>query len=210
MEHPTAERLEAYVEGDLDDGARAAVASHLLRCTRCDQDVEEWRSLFAVLRGLPRFAPAPGLANRVMAHVRVRRPWQARAGGWVTRFLPRTTGGWAVATLLLALPVLTGVGFMTWLLSKSYVTVHGLWVFSTQQFSGYARRTAQGLFDGLLQTDAAAWVARGLEAAQTTGAREIGVVTAAAGVLMMVSIWVLYRYLIRPSIRETTHVSFSV
>jgi anti-sigma factor RsiW len=209
MEHPTAERLEAYVEGSLDDGARAAVASHLLRCPHCEHDVEEWRSLFAVLRGLPRFAPAPGFASRVMAHVRVPRPWHARAG-WFTRFLPRTTGGWAMATLLLALPVVTGVGFMTWLLSKSYVTAHGLWVFSTQQFFDFARRTAQGLFDGLLQTYAAAWVARGLEAAQMTGVRELGVVAAASGVLMMVSIWVLYRYLIRPSYRESTHVSFSV
>lgn len=210
MNHPTAERLEAYVEGSLGEDVRAGVRSHLLACPRCEHDVEEWRSLFAVLRGLPRFAPAPGFASRVMAHVRVPEPWHARASGWFERVLPRTTGGWAVATLLLALPVVTGASFMAWLLSKSYVTAHGLWVFSTNQFANFARRAATGAFEGLLQTDAATWLARGLETAQTAGVRELGVFAAAGGVLMFISIWVLYRYLIQPSHRESTYVSFSL
>jgi anti-sigma factor RsiW len=207
--HPTSERLEAFVEGILDEGDRAVVASHLLACPRCEGEVEEWRSLFAVLRSLPSFVPEPGFATRVMAHVRIPAPWHARASGFFSRFIPRTTGGWAVAAALLAIPVLTGVSFMAWLLSKSYVTANGLWVFATGQFSSVAGRTARGLFDGLLETSVAAWVARGLDAAQSAGVREVGVLAVGGALLTIVSAWVLYRYLFRPSNGNSNHVTFS-
>ena len=207
--HPTSERLEAFVEGNLDEGEREVVASHLLACARCESEVEEWRSLFAVLRSLPTFVPAPGFASRVMAHVRIPQPWHARASSAIARFIPRTTGGWAVAAALLAIPVLTGVSLMAWLLSKSYVTVSGLWMFATGQFSSLAGRTVQGAFSGLQETVVASWVARGLQLAQSAGVREVGVVALGAGLLIIVSLWVLYRYLIRPSTGNANHVTFS-
>lgn len=209
LNHPTSERLEAFVEGILDEGTYAVVASHLLACPRCEGEVEEWRSLFAVLRSLPSFVPAPGFASRVMAHVRIPQPWHARASGFLGRFIPRTTGGWAIAAALLAIPVLTGVSFMAWLLSKSYVTANGLWVFATGQFASVAGRTARGLFDGLLETSVAAWVARGLNVAQGAGVREVGALAFGGAILTIVSAWVLYRYLFRPSNGNANHVTFS-
>lgn len=207
--HPTAERLEAFVEGSLEASERALVEEHLVACTRCDTEVEEWRSLFSVLSCLPTFAPAPGFAVRVMAHVRIPEPWHARASRMVSRWIPRTTGGWAVAAALLALPVLAGASMMAWLLSRSYITAHGLWVFATDQFTGLATRTAQGAFNGLLETSFAAWVAQLFASAQSADARQVGVLILGIAVLTIVSIWVLYRYLFRPSDGNVNHVTFS-
>ncbi len=209
MNHPTSERLEAFVEGTLDGADRAIVASHLLACPRCESEVEEWRSLFAMLRSLPRRAPAPGFADRVMVHVRIPQPWHARASGLLSRFVPRTTGGWAVAAMLLAIPILTGASFMAWLLSKSYITASGLWVFATDQFTNLASRAARGVFTGFLETDAAGVIARGIAAAQNAGVRGVGVVAIGTAALTLVSIWVLYRYLIRPTSGDANHVTFS-
>lgn len=209
MNHPPSARLEAFVEGSLDGSERALVESHLLGCARCEGEVEEWRSLFAVLRSLPRFVPAPGFANRVMAHVRIPEPWHARASRAVSRWIPRTTGGWAVAAALLAIPVLAGAGMMAWLLSKSYITAHGLWVFATDQFASVAGRAAQGAFNGLLETSLATWIAQLMASAQSAGAREVGVLALGGALLTIVSVWVLYRYLFRPSDGNVNHVTFS-
>jgi anti-sigma factor RsiW len=209
MEHPTAERLEAFAEGLLKDGERAVIGSHLLGCARCETDVEEWRSLFAVLRTLPSFAPAPGFALRVMAHVRIPQPWYARASALIDRMLPRTTGGWAVAAAILALPLLAGASFMAWLLSKSYVTVQGLWVFATDLFASEASRLGSRAVDAFVATDLAAWLAQGLDAAFGTGTREMGVVAVAGAGLTALSIWVLYRYLFRTPNRDSNYAMFS-
>jgi hypothetical protein len=162
-----------------------------------------------VLRSLPRFVPAPGFATRVMAHVRIPEPWHARASRAVGRWIPRTTGGWAFAAALLALPVLAGAGMMAWLLSKSYITAHGLWVFANDQFTSVAGRAAQGAYNGLLETSMAARVAQLLQSAQSAGAREVGVVALGVALLTIVSVWVLYRYLFRPSDGNVNHVTFS-
>lgn len=209
MNHPSSDRLEAFVEGTLDTAHRESVATHILACIRCENEVEEWRSLFAVLRSLPHHVPAPGFANRVMAHVRIPEPWHARATGMLGRWIPRTTGGWAFAAALLALPVLAGAGMMAWLLSKSYITAHGLWVFATSQFTSVAGRMAQGAFNGFMETSAASWVAGALETAQTAGVREVGVLAIGGALLTVISVWVLYRYLFRPSDGNVNHVTFS-
>ena len=134
-QHPTTESLESYAEGILSAADRAVVASHLMGCSRCEGEVEDWRALFQALSSLPRFSPALGFANRVMTHVRIPEPWHARATGWIERLLPKSTYGWAVAVVILALPVVAGGSLLAWLLSKSYVTAHGLWVFATDRFA---------------------------------------------------------------------------
>lgn len=209
MNHPPSERLEAFVEGTLDGNEHSFVESHLLACSRCEGEVEEWRSLFAVLRSLPHFVPAPGFATRVMAHVRIPEPWHERASRMLGRWIPRTTGGWAVAAALLALPVLAGAGMMAWLLSKSYITVHGLYVFATDQFASVAGHAAQGAFNGFLETSLAGWATQLFASFQTAGAREVGVLALAGALLTVISVWVLYRYLFRPSDGNVNHVTFS-
>ena len=209
--HPADERLEAYSEGMLPKGERAVVESHLVACPRCQSEVEEWRSLFIALSGLPHFAPAPGFALRVMAHVRIPRPFHARAGALVARVLPKTTPGWAFAVLLLAIPALAAGSLAFWLLSKSYLTAAGLWAFATDRFALGANRLAGGAVSATLETDVMAWLVQSVGGfLDAAGMRGLGAVAAAGAGLTLLSIWVLYRNLGRNPSRGTSHVTFSI
>jgi len=53
------DRLEAFLDGDLDATEAAAVAGHLNRCTRCETEHRLARDLLSELRALPR-PDAPG------------------------------------------------------------------------------------------------------------------------------------------------------
>jgi anti-sigma factor RsiW len=208
-QHPTTDNLESYAEGSLSAGDRAVVASHLIGCSRCENEVEEWRSLFHALSSLPQFSPAAGFANRVMTHVRIPEPWHARASGWFERLLPKSTYGWAVAVVILALPIVAGGSLLVWLLSKSYVTAHGLWVFATDRFASAASDLAGGALTSLMQTDVAAWLASNVDTVfGATGPRGLGALAAGAGMLTVVSAWVLYRNLFKNPNGKTTYASF--
>jgi hypothetical protein len=235
MDHPPAERLEAFVEGLLDAGDRVVVESHLLGCADCQTAVEEWRTLFAALAGLPEFEPTQGFADRVMTRVRVaprRVParslgerlsgwnWSAaqaafsgaagRAGGALGRIMPRTTFGWAMATAFVSLPFVLGAAAMGWLVSRSYVTPESLWLFASTQAVDGMRALGGTAVSTAMQTDVAAWlVSQGSALLETAGITGVGVLAAAAGVTTVLSIWVLYRNLFRTPTRESNYASYS-
>ncbi|MGH7507154.1 MAG: zf-HC2 domain-containing protein [Longimicrobiales bacterium] len=211
LRHPTSESLEAYAEGTLVTTEREVVASHLLGCPRCDADVDDWKTVLHTLSALPRFMPALGFGNRVMAHVRIPEPWHSRASVWIERLLPRSSLGWAVALAVLALPVVAGGSLLVWLLSKSYVTAHGLWVFATDRFASAATNLAGGVLTTLLQTDVAAWIATSAGTVfGAAGFRGVGALAAGGGILIMLSIWILYRNLFQTPNRGSTYVTFSL
>lgn len=208
MKHPTGDRLEAWSIGSLTETERSDVGSHLSQCSRCRAEVEDWRAVFAALSALPRFGPRGGFADRVMARVRIPQPWHARAGALLARALPRTTPGWAFATALLSVPVLFVGGLAAWLLSRSYVTAHGLWVFATDRFAESANQVAGGVAARALQSDVAAWVVATLTGLfDSAGARGVGAIAIAGALTVVLSAWILYRYLFRSPVRETTNVT---
>jgi hypothetical protein len=226
MNHPAADRLEAFVEGGLEVADRAVLESHLLGCPECQAAVEEWRALFAILAGLPQFEPTVGFSDRVMARVRIAprtvrrwhlRPAQAalrtqaaRAGATLERLLPKTTFGWATATAFIALPFVVGAVLLAWLLSRTYITPGALWAFASTQVVEGARSLGSAAVSAALQTEVAGWLvtqaALLLSRAGTTG---IGMLVAAAGVMTALSIWVLYRNLFRTPTRESHYASYS-
>ncbi|MBM4182666.1 MAG: hypothetical protein FJ207_00410 [Gemmatimonadetes bacterium] len=78
--HLSAERMQAFLEGDLPQGERGPVEEHLAACLRCSAELEAWRLLFADLSDLAVPAPRTGFADRVMARVEMpapRRSWLA-------------------------------------------------------------------------------------------------------------------------------------
>ena len=218
--HPATETLEAYAEGTLESGDRAVFESHLLGCERCQAEVEEWRSLFAALETLPRFAPPTGFADRVMARVRIPQPhtaWSAQAlaqvraaGQRAQRFMPHTTRAWGLVAALLALPILVGGAIVTWLLTRSYVTADALWVATVSTLDNGAQRLGTAVVQGAMSTDVAAWLATNLSTfVQTAGMRGVGVALGGALVMTTLSIWVLYRNLFRSTTRESSYVTYS-
>jgi anti-sigma factor RsiW len=65
-------------------GALAPVhAEHLAACSQCQERARLESELDALLRGLPQYAPAAGFEQRVMASVRVRRPFRVRSLAYV-------------------------------------------------------------------------------------------------------------------------------
>lgn len=226
MYHPTADRLEAFVEGLLDAAERVVIESHVLGCPHCQTQVEDWRALFTALSGLPQFDPSAGFADRVMAGVRVapksrRASWQS-AWGWASGrasaagaaaagVLPKTTLGWALITAFLALPVVAGGAFVAWLLGRSYLTPETLWAYVSTQVVEGVRGFGLTVLTTLVQTDMMAWlVAQAGLLIENAGATGVGALLAAASAATMLSVWVLYRNLIRTPSRGTTYVTLSL
>lgn len=209
LKHPTAERLESFVEGLLDAGDRVVVESHLLSCDRCQNEVEELRSLFAALSRLERFSPSFGFANRVMLQVRIPEPWYAKAGKFLQPVVPKSTRGWAFASAFLSLPLLAMGAVTLWLMSKPFVSSEGLIAFTTKQLWETVSAAASSFGSALVQSDVMLVffrAVRNLLEAGATGAGLLGLTFAAVSAW---STWVLYQNLFRNSRRETDYVTYS-
>lgn len=221
--HPTAEQLEALADGALDRSDRVTVESHLLGCAGCRTAADEWRALFAALADLPQLEPSLGFADRVMADVRIaagarwQHAWQAgwqqsaaRAAALIERVAPKSTFGWALATAMLALPVILGGGIVAWIFSKSYLTPATLWAWTSETLVQGLQGLGQTAIAAVMQSGIAAWtVARATEFVNTAGITGLGTLAAVAGMTTMLSIWILYRNLFRTPTRETDYATYS-
>ncbi|HVJ24513.1 MAG TPA: hypothetical protein VM756_11310 [Burkholderiales bacterium] len=75
--HLTTDEIELWAQGLLP----AAGALHLADCSLCRVEADRERKVILELVQLPRFAPAAGFADRVMAQVKVATP----SGNWEQR-----------------------------------------------------------------------------------------------------------------------------
>jgi len=206
--HPTPDRLEAFVEGSLSEADRAVLESHLITCSRCQMEVEEWRALFGLLASLPQIEPAADFADRVMSRVRVRRPWTVRVAALITRLLPGTTTGWAVLTSLLALPVVIIGSVFAWIVSHPGVTPSMLLLFMRDRAWDAVLSLAGQAAGSLMETGIALWILQRAEDLIESGAlSHVGIAAAVFGTLTIVSTWILYQNLFRTPTREARYVS---
>lgn len=214
-QHLDAEELQTFVEGRTPEGERAGVESHLSVCLPCQGEAEEWRSLFSALSSLPQFEPASGFADRVLAgmkqaHATAVLPWYVRGSRFVGRVAPKTTRGWALAAAFLALPLISGGLFVSWLISKAYVTPRTLWAFATDRGAHALQSLGEGTITWALNTEAASWAVKmSSQLVHQVGMSGVGALVAAMAIATSLSIWVLYKYLFRSTTREASYVSFS-
>lgn len=216
MRHLDTERLQGYAEGTIAEGDRAVLESHLQTCPQCTAEVEEWRSLYSALASLPQFAPSVQFAERVMARVQVGSavpvwaPLVTRAQQLAQRLAPKTTTGWALATAMLALPLLFGGGLVTWLVSKDYITAESLMAFVTNRASDGMQSLGASAIRALMETQLATWlVSQGSALIATAGMKGLGVLGATLCAGTMASIYILYKNLFRTPARESNHASYS-
>ena len=213
--HPSADRLEAFVEGTLQDGDRVVMESHLLSCPACQTQVEEWRGLFAALSTLPQFEPSLGFANRVMAQVRVSprgawQEWAERANALVVRAAPKTNYGWALAVAFFALPIILGGSAIAWLVSNSYISPDALLGYSRESLVEGLQGIGSTAIGFVMQSDIAAWVVANVSTVVTTaGVTGLGAILAGTGTMTVLSTWVLYRNLFRSPSRESDYALYS-
>ncbi|MGH7675693.1 MAG: hypothetical protein ACREMV_10530 [Gemmatimonadales bacterium] len=69
-QHLSTDEIELWAQGLLG----AARVMHLPDCSLCFAEAERERKLLLAFAQLPRFAPATGFADRVMARVRIPTP----------------------------------------------------------------------------------------------------------------------------------------
>ena len=213
--HPNAEALQTFAEGRLAEGERAVIESHVTGCQACQGEAEEWRSLFMALSALPQFEPTTGFADRVLAGMKEARaativPWYARGSRFVRQAAPKTTRGWALAAAFLALPLVSGGLFISWLISKSYVTPQTLWAFTTDRGAHALQSLGEGTISWALNTQAAAWAVKmSSQLVHQVGMSGVGALVAALAIATTLSIWVLYKNLFRSTSPEASYVSFS-
>ena len=95
QEHLSAERIQAFLEGELPARELAGVEDHLSACRRCSGEVEVWQHLFGELGDLTALRPHEGFADRVMMGVRLPqpRPLAARLRDRLTALLPGAVPG---------------------------------------------------------------------------------------------------------------------
>lgn len=75
--------VDAFVDGELEPGRRAAVAAHMLSCVQCRRLVDETRDLVQAIRAEAPYHRAPaGLAERIEGAVAAPAAAPARARGW--------------------------------------------------------------------------------------------------------------------------------
>ena len=211
MTHPDTERLHGFVEDSLDDAARSTVDAHLLACSRCSEEVAELRSLFMAFESLPELAPSAGFADRVMTHVRVRRPafaWATDLWAWLDRITPTTTRGWALAAALLALPVVGGSLLIGWLLSQPGVTPQSLWVVGSGLTSEALGSSWQAVLNQVTTSTIAVYAAQLFELLGSIGRGEIGLAVVMFATATAASIYVLYQNLFRTGTRRMNNASY--
>jgi anti-sigma factor RsiW len=71
-DHVSAERLQAFLDGELPERDVSSVEEHLADCARCASELDGWRVLFddlGTITGPDSFTPSLGFADRVMADV---------------------------------------------------------------------------------------------------------------------------------------------
>jgi anti-sigma factor RsiW len=208
-QHPTPERLQALVEETLDEADRVVVQSHVASCTHCQAELQEWRSLFTALAGLPQHAPSAGFAERVMAGIAVGEPWSVRVLELLRRLVPSTTAGWAFATAFMALPVLAGTGVLVWLMSQPGVTAQGLWLIVANGLLGAAGSAGSWLWSQWLQSPLAVYAADAFQAISGRSGGTIGLAFVLLATVTAGSVWILYENLFRRHTRRSQHASYS-
>jgi hypothetical protein len=76
--HLLPDEIDQLLDGEVGFGV-APLQAHVRECAQCQAALADGQIIVDALEQLPRFAPAPGFATRVMAQVEVYEPWHVAA-----------------------------------------------------------------------------------------------------------------------------------
>ncbi|MCW8984003.1 MAG: anti-sigma factor, partial [Thermoanaerobaculales bacterium] len=100
------ERLEAWIDGDLDDGEAAAVKAHIDRCESCRAEQQLAEAVVVELRALPEFDVPESVLQAVRTRIRPTPVARLHAFIEASRFRPVLALA-AVAAVVLGVLVLS-------------------------------------------------------------------------------------------------------
>ncbi|MDQ2669891.1 MAG: hypothetical protein M3Y31_04605 [Gemmatimonadota bacterium] len=121
--HLSPDDFEAWLIGALPP----LQSEHLAGCRACQERARLEDELDALLRGLPRYAPAVGFEDRVMASVRVRRPFGARSLAYARGLAARPRALAAAAALVLVVLAAMTTSVVWTLGNRETLTALGAW-----------------------------------------------------------------------------------
>lgn len=109
--HLLPNEIDLLLDGDVGFGV-APLRTHVADCERCAAELERARAVVEALDHIPRFAPSPLFAERVMAQTRVFEPWHVALLDSARSILPaarpaRAVVAAAAASMAIVLTVAT-------------------------------------------------------------------------------------------------------
>lgn len=203
MAHLSDWTLEQLAEGLLPADELSEASAHLEHCDRCAAELEGARSLLEALSNLPRFEPAAGFSEAVMARVRVA-PQTAAAWSWMQSRLPSTRRGWMLLAALSAVPALGMFGVVAWVLSQSALTPAGIGGWATTGLSTAAHAAWATLIGWGIETGTFGAIRSVYRASASVPLGLLAGSLAVLAIAIPLSAWSLVR-LVRTPMRKLTY-----
>lgn len=141
--HLLPEEIDQLLDGEVGFGT-APLKAHVRACPACRAELDAAGVVVRDLEHLPRFAPSPAFADRVMTQVHVFVPWHVALLDTVRGWLPRSPGARAIAW--------TGAGAaaaVLTLVSVFVLTRLDVLLFAAQLGAGRLRDAVTAAFGGL-------------------------------------------------------------
>ncbi|MFH1763175.1 MAG: zf-HC2 domain-containing protein [Gemmatimonadota bacterium] len=205
--HIPAGSIQDYLENLLPVQPATRLEDHLTSCASCQEEVQEWKTLFGSFQPLGHFAPGPGFSERVMARVLVLSPvpvpvpagrrssLPGRALAWARCLLPKTRHGWAVAGGVASAPTVTMAALIYLVFSRPLLTPGAFGSYMLWKASALADTLVSAVSTGVLES-AALFRAYSFLEPFTQSPFLLGLGGLAFSLLSAGALWVLYRNLI--------------
>lgn len=193
MAHLSPWTLEQLAEGSLPSEERRMASQHVQACGRCAAELDSVQDLFSALADLPRFAPAAGFNDAVMASVSIA-PRASLVPAWLARWLPATGRGWTMLVSAIAAPALPLILLVLWLLTKPLVSVETLWIWGGGKVSNAAQAGWTAAVDLGLESGAFAIANSALQSAAAVSPALVAAVITVFAIAIPLSAWSLVRF----------------
>jgi len=190
--------IELLAEDSLPRVQREAAEQHLRVCARCSGQLDEFRSFYAELARLPRFAPSLSFADAVMAQVRLPAPSAAAAPAWYVRWVPATPRGWAALVTACMLPLLP-IAALVWLLLTRPGTVTTLVAWGAARVEGGFASLLVGAATRFADTPLALLVQALVSAGAALPAEMLRGGALLGSAVLILSAWSFYRLALHPA-----------
>jgi hypothetical protein len=179
--------LDLLLDGEVGFGV-SPLRAHVEACADCRARLDEARIVVDVLDDLPRFAPAPSFADRVMANVQVVEPWHVAVVAGARRFVPQSTPMRVVMAATASVVAVAISSAAVWLAIRADVAMYlaGLADDRVRSWAATTARTAAqavfgaGAVDALAAQGPAAFAALAAGIAVSAGGAALGLRSLAA------------------------------
>lgn len=121
--HLLPNEIDLVLDGEVGFGL-TPLRAHLDGCAACCARVDEARTVLAALDDLPRFAPSPAFASRVLDRVQVVEPWHVALVAATRHLVPRQPAVRAVMAASAAAFAVAMSSTLVWLAFRTDVAMY--------------------------------------------------------------------------------------